>query len=306
MFKLIIIVAGLFIFFTPFLRILFFNLPFALFYGPVDLFLYFRRRSWRNLATGKILCYCSPEFGGGKTLSAVEYIENLYNSYNDRMVYDFARKKFVTQKVEIYSNVVFEHIPFNRLNNLSALCDCANLNRLKDDLNSTLTCSLFLIDEAGSELNSRSFKDNLNPLVMKELVTCRHNHITVVLTSQDFSLIDALMRRVCSSVIYAQKTWRVCVHKFFDPKELENAGSYLLIKPRRTGGFFVRNKHYAAYDTFAIVDKLNKRFEEDDLLSENEILSNLAIASPDPSQIMNPSKKFIRSQRRFFKKTRKK
>ena len=304
--RLIFILCLLFVLFTPFLRIIFLNLPFVCFYAPVDLFLYFKRRSWRNLNTGKILCYCSPEFGGGKTLSAVEYIESLYKTYNNRRVYDFARKKFVTQKVDVYSNVVFEHIPFIRLSNLSALCDCASSNRIKDNLENTLTCSLFLIDEAGSELNSRSFKDNLNPLVMKELVTCRHNHISVVLTSQDFSLIDALMRRVCSAVIYAKKTWRICVHKFYDPKELENAGSYLLIKPRRSGGFFVRNKHYSAYDTFAIVDKLNKRFDTDDLLSESEILANLALASPDSSQILKPSRRFIKSVRHFNKRTKKK
>lgn len=307
MFRLIIFgVAFYFVLHSPFLRILLKNIPYVLFYVPIDLFLYIRRKSWRNLKTGKIHCYCSPEFGGGKTLSAVEYVESMYNAYNDRVIYDFARKKFVVQKVEVYSNVVFKNIPYIQLNNLSALCNCASLNRLKDEAAGTLTCSLFLIDEAGSELNSRSFKDNLNPLVLKELVTCRHNHISVILTSQDFSLIDALMRKVTSSVIYAMKTWRVCVHRFYDPKELENAGSYLLIKPVRSGGFFVRNKNYAAYDTYAVVDKLNKRFEENDLLSEEEILANLALAPADSSTIMNPSKRFLRSRKLFNKRTGKK
>lgn len=258
------------------------------------------------MTTGKILCYCSPEFGGGKTLSGVEYIESMYNSYNDLVVYDFSRKKFVVQKVEVYSNVVFKNIPYTRLESLSAICNCSASSSLKDEANDTLTCSLFFIDEAGSELNSRSFKDNLNPLVLKDLVTCRHNHISVILTSQDFSMIDALMRRVTSSVIYAMKTWRICVHRFYDPKELENAGSYLLIKPVRSGGFFVRNKNYSAYDTYAIVEKLNKRFEENDLLSEEEILANLALAPADISTVMHPSKRFLRSKKSFNKRTGKK
>ncbi|MBP3460346.1 MAG: hypothetical protein J6K58_14145 [Lachnospiraceae bacterium] len=299
---LIAFMLVMFIMSSPYLRIIIFNLPFVLFYLPLDIFKYFRYKKWRNLATGKIWCYCSPKFGGGKTLSGTEYIESLFNTYNDRIVWDFSRRKFVTQKVRVVSNVAFNNIPFEDLKSLSQICNAAKECKILDEQNNTLTCSVFFIDEASSELNSRSFKDNLNPLVMKDIVTCRHNHISVILTSQDFKLIDALMRTVTSRVIYVFKTWRLCVHYFYDPKELENAGSYRLIRPVGKGGFFVRDKNYNAYDTLANVAKLNKKIEDGDILTEEEILNNLGNNNTDTSAILSPSRKLRRSWKKSMKK----
>ncbi len=296
---LILIIFIAFCIYNPYLRIIVTGLPYVLFYAPLDLYRYIRYKKWRNLEMGKIWCYCAPDFGGGKTLSAVEYIESTYKAYNDRVVWDFSRKKFVVQKVRIISNVAFKNIPYEDFTSLSQICNAASACKIVDEENNTLTCSVFFIDEASSELNSRSFKDNLNPLVMKDIVTCRHNHISLILTSQDFKLIDALMRTVTSKVIYAFKVWRLCVHYFYDPKELENAGSYRLIRSIGSGGFFVRDKNYNAYDTFANVAKLNKKIETGDILSEKEILDNLGSYSTDTSAILTPSRKFrkIRKKR---------
>lgn len=276
---------------NPYLWITVRYIPWIIFYIPVDIYRFFRYRKWRNLEMGKILCYCAPKFGGGKTLSGVEYIEGLYNAYNGRIVWDFAQKKFVKQVVQVVSNVAFKNIPYINFTSLKQICDTANGQKVIDAENGTMTCSIFFIDEASSELNSRSFKDNLNPYVLKDMVTCRHSHISVVMTSQDFSLIDALMRTVTSTVIYSFKKWRYCVHKYFDPKILENAGSYLLIKPIGYGGFFVKDKNYNAYDTFATVEKMIKKFEEKDLLSTEEILQNLGSNTVNPEAVLNPSKR---------------
>lgn len=300
--RIIILVLFIILLVTqPAFRICLKNLPFLLYYALVDMFNYFRLKKWRNLPMGKIWCYCAPDFGGGKTLSAVQYIENTYNAYNDLVVWDFSRKKFVVQKVKVISNVAFTNIPYEDFVSLSQITNAATACKIVDDANDTLTCSLFFIDEASSELNSRSFKDNLNPFVLKDIVTCRHNHMSVILTSQDFKLIDALMRTVTSRVIYAFKTWRICVHYFYDPKELENAGSYRLIKSIGNGGFFVRNKNYNAYDTFANVAKLNKKIEEGDLLSEKEILENLGDYKVDTSSVVRPSRRFVRSRKKMNK-----
>ena len=287
---LIYIFIFIFIFFNPYGRIAILNLPLVIFYLPRDIYFYFKHKKWRNLNTGKIRCYCAPDFGGGKTLSATAWIEDMYNRYNDVIVWDFSRKKYVRQVVQIVSNVEFLNIPWTKFDNVFQICNCSTASRLIDEVNDTLTCTIFFIDEASSELNSRSFKDNLNAFVLKDIVTCRHNHISIILTSQDFKMIDALMRTVTSSVLYAFKTWRLLVQKHYDPKELENAGSYRLIKCIKTGGFFVRDKHYGAYDTHAVVDKLNKRIEEGDLLSAEEILASLGDTKSTEDAILRPSK----------------
>lgn len=288
------------VFSNPYLSITITKLPFILFYAPLDIYRYFRYRKWRNLEMGKIWCYCAPEFGGGKTLSAVEYIESVYNKYNDRVVWDFSQNKFVRQVVQIVSNVQFQNIPYLDFTTLKQICDIANGQQVIDSANGTMTCTIFFLDEASSELNSRSFKDNLNPFVLKDMVTCRHSHISVFMTSQDFSLIDALMRTVTSKVIYCFKTWRYCIHKFYNPKVLENAGSYLLIRPTGYSGFFVRDKNYNAYDTFAKVEKLTKKFEEKDLLSSEEILQNLGNTSVNADAVINPSNRFRKSRRKLL------
>ena len=285
--------------YNPYVRLIVNKFYFVMYYLPIDIFYYFAQKKWRLLQTGKIWVYCAPDFGGGKTLSAVQYIEELYNAFDGLVVWDFSRKKFVVQKVKIISNVVFNNVPYDDFVSLAQISEASNEAWKQVDIeNDTLTCTLFFMDEASSELNSRSFRDNLNPLVLKDIVTCRHNHISLFMTSQSFKLIDALMREVTSKVIYSFKKWRLCVHYYYDPKELEISGSYRLIKPIGTGGFFVRNKNYEAYDTFATVKKMIKKFEENDLLTSEEILVNIGRDSSNTDAILRPSRRFIKARKR--------
>ena len=53
-----------------------------------------------------------------------------------------------------------------------------------------------------------------------------------------------------------------------------------MIKPLRSGLWFVLDKDYNAYDTLAVVDNLQKKFEEGDILPESEIINNQAPAGP--------------------------
>lgn len=296
---LIIFVGLLYIF--PELRIVARH-PFKfVYYAVVDSYNYIRHKDWNLLKSGDIVCYCSPNFGGGKTLSSVAYIRSIYLQYHDKPVYDPERGKFVTQKIILYSNVEFNDIPFVKLESMSQISSLAKNGHVYDDDNDVLTQIIIFIDEAMSELNSRSFKDNFNPLLLKDLVTIRHNRMNVFLTAQDFSKIDTLLRTTCTKVIYAFKTWRIVVHKYYDPKQLDIAGSYLMIRPRRISGFFATNQHYHAYDTFAIVDNLQKKFNEDDIMSEKEILERLQPLYTS-SQVLNPSRSFISSARKVFKR----
>lgn len=289
------------LYFFPELRIVAKNPLKTIYYGVIDIFNYIRHKGWNMLQSGDIVCYCSPFFGGGKTLSNVAYIRSLYLRYHDKPVYDPERKKMVIQKIIIYSNVEFKDIPFVKLESMSQISSLAKHGHAYDDDNDVLTQIIILIDEAMSELNSRGFKDNFNPVLLKDLVTIRHNRMSIFLTAQDFSKIDTLLRSTCTKVIYAFKTWRIVVHKYYDPKQLDLAGSYLLIRPLRIGGFFATNKHYNAYDTFAIVENLQKKFNDDDIMSESEILERLQPLYTS-NQVLNPSRSFISSARKLVKR----
>lgn len=287
----------------PELRILLKHPFLSVYYGCRDLIQYIRHKEWNMMNTGDIVCYCSPNFGGGKTLSTVAYIRALYIRYHDKPVFDKERGKFVTQKIIIYSNVDFTDIPYIKLESMAQISSLAKNGHAYDQDNDVLTQIIILIDEAMSELNSRSFKDNFNSVLLKDLVTIRHNRMSIFLTAQDFSKIDTLLRSTCTKVIYAFKTWRLVVHRYYDPKQLDIAGSYLMIEPLHTGGFFATDKHYHAYDTYAIVENLQKKFTSEDIMSEKEILERLQPLYAAP-QVLNPSKGFIRSARKLSRRSK--
>lgn len=246
--------------------------PFAtVFYAVRDGYRYFRYKQWRVLKTGKLIAYVAL-FGKGKTLSVVHFIVGLYNKYNNKRIYDFNRKKWVTQCVSVVSNVDL-NIPFVPFTSLAQVVSMAEHNRPIDEKNDTLTVTLVLGDEFSVQMNSRSFKSNIDPLFLNTLLTCRHHHITLVYDAQKFKHVDALLRQVTSYVVSCNKVWRYCVHSYYDPDQLEYATDPTLVKPYKRTGFFVKNKDYAAYDTLACVGNLKKAIDSGDMLTEDEILS---------------------------------
>ena len=69
-----------------------------------DLIAYIRHKGWNTCPVGALDIYCGY-FGSGKTLSLVHKVVGLYNRYNDKPVWCSRRKKFVTQKINVLSNV---------------------------------------------------------------------------------------------------------------------------------------------------------------------------------------------------------
>lgn len=261
-----------------------------------DLYKYFRYCKWRNCKTGEIRCYVGL-FGKGKTLSAVHRVLLLYKKYNNRKVYDFDRKKWVIQRVHIISNVDL-NIPFERFVSLSQIVNVADNMHKYDIENDTLTVTLVLGDEFSVQLNSRTFKTNIDPLFLNTLLTCRHHHISLIYTSQRFNHVDALLRQVTSVVVNCNKCWRIMVHGSYDAYELENASDPTMVKPLARFGWFITDKDYKAYDTLACVGNLTKSCKEGDFLTESEILA-LQCNTPDNMEnVNNPSKHFIKLQRK--------
>lgn len=285
----------LYIFCIPF-RI-FFKKPFStLKYFISDLRLFFKHKEYNFFEMGNIVGFVGL-FGKGKTLSMTHYSINYYNKYNNKIVWDRDRQKFVTQKVLLLSNVDFPNVPFLHLESLKQIIDVAEINRDFDEKNNTRTCTLAIMDEASTQMNSRNFKTNIDPLFLNTILTCRHHNITLFYTAQRFGHVDALLRQVTSYIVDCNKIWRFQVLKDFDAWEMENAQNTLMIKPLRQYGFLVLDKDYKNYDTRAVVDNLSHDVKNGNMLSEEEIL-NIQNSQPLNSDVINPSLHFQNIKRR--------
>lgn len=240
-------------------------------HAVIDFYKWLRYKKWRNCKTGKLIAYTAL-FGRGKTLSVVHYITSMYHKYHNRMVYDRDRKKWVRQIVNVISNVQLA-IPYENFVSLEQVVAAAERNKKKDMENNTLTITLVLGDEFSVQMNSRSFKTNIDPLFLNTLLTCRHHHITLVYDAQRFNHVDALLRQVTSYVVECKKVWRFMVQYYYDAYQLECASDPSLVKPYRRAGWFVKDRDYAAYDTLACVGNLKKKIEEGDMMSEEQILA---------------------------------
>lgn len=264
----------------------------------IDFYFYFKHLKWHNCPTGKLICYVAL-FGKGKTLSVVHYVSALYRKHNNKKVWCINRKKFVTQKVIVLSNVSLQ-IPYIKFTSLKQVVDFSEKIKGIDTDNDTLTCLLVLGDEFSTQMNSRSFKTNIDPMFLNTLLTCRHHHISLIYDAQRFSHVDALLRQVTSSVIDCNKVWRIMVHKKYDAWDLENATVTSLVKPLSRFGWFITNKDYNAYDTLACVDTLTKSALEGGMLTENEILSlNSNNLSVNMDGVTAPSRKFIKLKKKM-------
>lgn len=269
----------------------------TVYYAVRDFYKYLRYHRWHELETGKLIAYCAL-FGGGKTLSVVHYVRMQYFKYNDKRVFDFNRKKWVTQKVHIVSNVDLTDVPYEKFVSLSQIVRIADTQAAKDAEDDTLTVTLVLGDEFSVQMNSRNFKSNIDPLFLNSLLTCRHHHISMIYDSQRFQHVDALLRQVTSYVVSCQKVWRVVVSERYDAWDLENAASPSMVTPQLRFGWFVRDKDYNAYDTLACVDNLSRSCKEGDMLTEDQILALQCRQPSDMDAVGKPSRLFRRNKRR--------
>lgn len=268
-------------------------------YGVIDLYKYIRFHRWDECATGTISCYVGL-FGKGKTLSAVHKVVSLYKRYNDKRIFDFNRKKWVTQKIHIISNVSLS-IPYEDFVSMAQIVAVADRMRAVDEKNDTLTCTIVFGDEFSVQLNSRSFKSNIDPLFLNTLLTCRHHHISLIYTSQRFNHVDALLRQVTGYVYTCNKIWRIMVHEQYDAFDLENASDPTLIKPKRRFGWFIKDAAFNAYDTLACVGNLTKSCKEGDMLTEEQILDLQRNNPVNIDGIVNPSRKLKRASKKLRK-----
>lgn len=271
MWVLVLIVIALLLAWSPVLRCAVSHPVKLTGYGFRDLFEYIRYEKWNECQTGELVAYVGL-FGKGKTLSAVHKVVSLYYQYDGKRVWDRDRKKFVTQRVKVLSNVALQ-IPYEDFVSLQQVVRCSEKNGEYDLQHDTLTITIVLGDEFSVQMNSRNFKSNIDPLFLNTLLTCRHYHISLYYTAQRFGHVDALLRQVTSYVVDCDKLWRFQRQTLYDAWEMENATNPQLLTPLSRRCWFVTNKDYQAYNTLACVGNLQKSFKEGDMMSEDEILA---------------------------------
>ena len=293
-----IIVAFLFCYymFIPF-RLVIKNPIATVYYGIKDLRERIIHHTGRNCPTGQIIAYTAL-FGGGKTLSVVHYVTTLFYRYEGLKVWDRDRKKFVTQKIHVISNVDLV-IPYEKFVSLEQIVRVADKFHEMDLQNDTLTVTVVLGDEFSVQLNSREFKKNIDPLFLNTLLTCRHHHILMVYDAQRFNHVDALLRQVTLSVIECKKVWRFMIQYELDAYEMENAVNPLLLTPKARYGWFIRDADYQAYDTLACVGNLKKSCEKGDMLSEEDILKLQCNNGTNMEAVTAPSKAYRKSRKKL-------
>ena len=264
-------------------------------YGALDAVTYIRRKQYNLCHTGDLDIYCGY-FGSGKTLSLVHKVTGLYRQYNGKKVWCPRRKKFVTQRVLILSNVALA-VPYQELHSLAQVVAASKVNQGYDDEHDTLTVTIACVDELGVQLNSRSFRDNIDPTFLSTLLCCRHYYISLYGSAQRFGHVDKLMRDVTLNVIQCRKVWRLQCNSWYAAWELEIVTNPELVRPLRRGCWFVRNKDYNAYNTLAVVDTLQKRYSENDMMTEAEILTARAPSGPTPDAVTHRTRKGRKIQR---------
>lgn len=267
----------------------------------IDIYEYIRYFKFNDCPTGELVAMCGL-FGRGKTLSAVHKVCTLFKRFNGKKVYDRSRKKFVTQRVHVISNVDLS-IPYEKYVSMQQVVDAAESRKKYDEENNTRTITIILGDEFSVQMNSREFKSNFNPLLLNTILTCRHHYISLYYTSQRFAHVDALLRQVTSYVVDCDKLWRFQKNYCYDAWEMENATNTMLLKPFRRNCWFVRNSDYEAYDTLACVGNLTKSWKDGDMLSEEDILNlqNPGAGSVGTDGLINISRKFKRAKKKQTK-----
>lgn len=284
----------------PYFRCLITHIPATIYYLPIDIYLYFKHKKYNNVVVG-VLVSIIGYFGRGKTLTVVYLVVNQYLAKNGKMVWCMRRKKMVRQRIHIISNIKLKNVPYEKFTSLDQIVYASDNNKQYDDENDVLTVTLVIGDEFSSQMNSRTFKSNIDPLTLSTILSCRHNNIAIYYTTQRQNLVDALLRQVTSYCIDCYKIWRLQGLKYYDAWQLENASSPLMVEPYKRDCWFVKNKHYNAYDTLENVENIKKSVKEGDIISQEEILALQCNGTSDIGQVLTPSRKYKRVQKRMYK-----
>lgn len=267
---LFIILLVSFIFFYDYIIFIFTNFHNLFIYSFKDLYGFFKYKKYNNFNNyGRILLYSgsgTQVFGSGKTLSMIRDVINIYKLYNNKQVYDFEKGCFVTQKIHIISNVELFDVPYIKFEGVNQFIDIDKFNFGSMDI------CIYVLDESGAIFNSRQFRDNISTEFLTKLLQSRKNKCALFMTSQRLQFTDKILREICSCVIACRKKWRIVFNYEYNPLDLEYALNPEIVKPLLRRIWFATDKVFKSYNTYQLVDKINKNYNPNDFLTTKEIL----------------------------------
>lgn len=286
MIKFLLLLALIILFIIqPFFRFSVFH-PFVVGkWGIMDIFNYFRYKRYNEFTGyGKIenlIANNSQAFGCGKTLTMVNQVVDIYNRYNNKVVYDFDKKIFVKQKIRVFSNVSFTNIPYIPFDGITQFARIEDYYKVPaypyNEVFQPQDIIIFAVDEIGHVFNSRDFKTNFSTETLTRMLQVRKNKVLWLGTSQRWSLVDKIIRETSSTVTTCKKWWRFILLQEYDAWELENAKSQDMLKPLSMRVWFALDKDYNAYDTNQLVNALDKQIIDGDFITTEEILNNAGV-----------------------------
>ena len=253
----------------PFVRFVltnFHHLAWQFWWSTKDHFKYHRANECPEY--GMIDCYCGL-FGQGKTKQAVKRVTEIYKHYNGLEIWDAERQEWITQEIKVFSNVKLSAIPYVEFTSMQQMVDCMGTNYG--------VINLFLIDEASVVFNSREYKENFNTLALNTILTSRHHKIGIILTSQRFNHLDALLRQVTSTVIQCRYFPFLHIQRmiYYNAWDLECSKNPELCQKLKTEYQYTSGLIYSYYDTFAMVGKVQKECLEKEYVTDAETIENI-------------------------------
>lgn len=222
---------------VPFVPFFVKHIPDICYHAVLDCVHFFKDKKWKNYNVSGVYIY-GGLFGCGKTLSIVEYAYRIYKQYDN---------------VIFCSNVSLDGIPYVPFVYFEQLLEPTPEGKH----------IIYIVDECGSLMNSRNYKNN--KISETEFVLClnqiRHTDKTLLLASQRFSMCDKNFRQIAVEWVECSRTWRFIKHSFYDPWDLENCSNPKMIKPLRHSQYiFASNKIYKLYDTKEVVNNFCENY----------------------------------------------
>jgi len=263
--KFILLVALILALIFPITRCILLHIPFYIFHRAKDVYEYFFKYKINEAKNLGIKMYVSAldhsqVFGSGKTLSAVILVKKYFKKYNNKTILVNGAKK--KQKIIVFSNIDLKGIPTVPFTSFEQLNGWVDMKKELDENNpDCFHVCLFFLDEAGVIMSHRAYASTFKPQQINTLLTSRHTYIKgLVLTNQDFSLTDKLIREITQEVVSCKMCAllphkkRVLINTTYSAAELENCLDPTLLQHIRQRCIYVFDKWYGCYDTMALVD----------------------------------------------------
>ncbi len=240
---MIYIIIGLIVFVSfcfPVIPFIFSHLFSIIYYSVKDIISFFKNKKWRIYENYGIYIY-GGLYGGGKSLSITKYCEEIYKKYNN---------------VKFISNIDLHNVPYEKFEYFEQLMDSPDYDG---------QCIIYVIDEIGSLMNARNYKNNRigETQFLYTLNQIRKQNKTLLLASQRFGMCDKNFRQCAVQWIECSKFWRICSQLVYDPYDLECSLNPKLVKPIKRKSFFLAtDKLFNAYDTKQLVKDFKDNFDK--------------------------------------------